>query len=184
MSAEDKDFRRRSSSAHDNEGDLLGSPSLDELARGLAENSISRRQALRWAGYGVLGAALSSMGFADTAEALTRRQRRRCRRRGGTPLERGACHCGFNCGASNPVFCEGNPDCFCSETIEGRGFCSQLNLACGQTCSSSGQCPSGSRCIVDTCCGVPTCFPGCSVTAAGSSAASGRSGAALNGPSS
>jgi hypothetical protein len=45
----------------------------DELARGPAENEISRRQAIRWAGYGALGAALSSMGFADTAEALTRR---------------------------------------------------------------------------------------------------------------
>jgi hypothetical protein len=56
---------------------------LDELATGLAEDDVSRRQAIKWAGYSVLGAALSSMGFADAAEALTRRQRRRCRRKGG-----------------------------------------------------------------------------------------------------
>ena len=44
--------------------------SFDELARGLAEGAISRRQALKWAGYGVLGAVLSGIGFADTAEPL------------------------------------------------------------------------------------------------------------------
>ena len=58
---------------------------LDELARGLAENVISRRQAIKWAGYSVLGATLSSMGFADTAEALTRKFKRRCRNKGGHP---------------------------------------------------------------------------------------------------
>jgi hypothetical protein len=43
----------------------------DELARGLAENEISRGRAIRRVGYGVVGAALSSMGFAGRAEALT-----------------------------------------------------------------------------------------------------------------
>jgi hypothetical protein len=43
---------------------------LDELARELAENDISRRQAIKWAGYSVAGATLSSLGFADTTEAL------------------------------------------------------------------------------------------------------------------
>jgi hypothetical protein len=83
---------------------------LDELARGLAENDISRRQAIKWAGYSVLGATLSSMGFADTVEALTRKARRRCRRKGGTPLERGECHCGIRCdtNAENSDFICGN----------------------------------------------------------------------------
>jgi hypothetical protein len=36
---------------------------LDELAKGLAENDLSRRQAIKWAGYSVLGAALSSNGL-------------------------------------------------------------------------------------------------------------------------
>src|SRR5215213_3017682 len=95
------------------EGGVIVFEDLDELAKGMAENSVSRGQAIRWAGYGVLGAALSSMGFADTAEALTRRQRRRCRRKGGTPLEQGDCHCGLNCDAPDPTRfrCQGNPDC-------------------------------------------------------------------------
>jgi hypothetical protein len=159
---------------------------LDELARGLAENDVSRRQAIRWAGYSVLGAALSSMGFAETAEALTSRQRRRCRRKGGTPLERGECHCAFNCPENFSRFeCENDPECACGETTEDRGVCARIAISCGglTQCSSSGQCPSGHKCIRDTCCnaGAPTCFPLCSLDSARSSAASGRTGAALNG---
>jgi hypothetical protein len=161
-----------------------GERSFDELARALAENSISRRQALKWAGYGVLGAALSSIGFAATAEALTRRQRRGCRRKGGTPLERGNCHCAFNCFSSDPerFHCQDDPNCYCGETREHRGFCANLNLVCFSlpTCSSSSQCPSGYKCMVDTCCGEPTCFPACGLTAAGSSAVSGRTGVSLD----
>src|SRR5919199_1160545 len=77
---------------------------LDELARGLAENEVSRRQAIKWAGYSVLGATLSSMGFAERAEALTRNARRRCRKHGGTPLEKGNCHCAGSCAQSGPAF--------------------------------------------------------------------------------
>jgi hypothetical protein len=45
---------------------------LDELARGLAENDISRRRAIKWAGYSVLAATLSSLGFAECAYVLRR----------------------------------------------------------------------------------------------------------------
>jgi hypothetical protein len=138
--------------------------SFDELARGLAENSISRRQAIRWAGYSVAGAALSSLGFAETAEALTRRQRRRCRRKGGTPLEKGSCHCAFNCGDPASQFvCGSNPNCLCMQTTEGTGFCASAFGACDAigTCSSSSQCPRGTKCVIDVCCGTPVCFPVC-----------------------
>jgi hypothetical protein len=129
--------------------------SFDELARGLAEEAITRRQALKWAGYGVVGAALSSIGFADTAEALTRRQRRRCRRKGGTPLEGGNCRCSFNCGANIDSFsCQSNPNCACTKTAEGKGFCIDARERCAnlQRCSRSCQCPSGRKCVVETCC--------------------------------
>src|SRR5919199_3200108 len=96
--------------------------SFDELARGLASGNISRRQAIKWAGYSVLGASLSSMGFAETAEALTRRQRRRCRRKGGTPLEKGQCHCGSVCGAFEDPQAGCAPGCVCFQTPEGTGF--------------------------------------------------------------
>jgi hypothetical protein len=137
---------------------------LDELARGLAENDISRRQAIKWAGYSVAGAALSSMGFAETAEALTRRQRRRCRRKGGTPLERGECHCGFKCGSSADIVCESNRNCSCTKTIEGRGFCANFNVNCPNvSCTSSSKCPSGTKCVVNTCCEPSAvCLPACS----------------------
>ena len=137
---------------------------LDELAKGIAENDVSRGQALRWAGYGVLGAALSSMGFADTAEALTRRQRRRCRRKGGTPLEKGSCHCAFNCGDLTSQFdCGSNPNCFCMQTTEGTGFCGTGGGECDAigTCSSSRQCPAGTKCVINVCCGTPVCTPVC-----------------------
>ena len=122
---------------------------LDELARGLAENSISRRQAIKWAGYSVLGATLSSMGFADTAEALTRKARRRCRRKGGVPLEKGTCHCAApTCDTDFGQFvCGARLDCTCQITVEQRGFCT-LPGNVGTGCSSSEECAGENRCVV------------------------------------
>ena len=57
--------------------------SFDDLARGLATGTISRGQALKLVGSTVLDAALMPL-FPDTAQALTRSQRRKCRRGGGT----------------------------------------------------------------------------------------------------
>jgi hypothetical protein len=150
---------------------------LDELAMGLAENDISRRQAVKWAGYSVLGAALSSMGFAESAEALTARQRRRCRSKGGIPLDNGNCHCAFKCGADIDQFkCGGDPRCRCRKTAEGRGFCVGVtHQQCSglRRCSRSTQCPSGFKCVSATCCDNPVCLPAC-----GSTRSSGRQVAA------
>ena len=137
---------------------------LDELARGLAENDISRRQALKWAGYSVLGASLSSMGFADTAEALSRKARRRCRRKGGTPLAAGDCHCGLNCDAPDPTkfACQDNPNCRCFQTTDGSGFCGSLqNCNVLQSCTENADCEFGSEVCVQTCCGSPRCVSPC-----------------------
>jgi hypothetical protein len=138
---------------------------LDELAMGLAENDISRRQAIKWASYSVLGAALSSMGFVESAEALTRRQRRRCRRKGGAILEKGNCHCAIKCDAPdlNNFTCQNDPDCACFQTTGGRGFCARL-ASCNtlQKCSSSSECPSGFKCAPTCCPGNPIlCLPPC-----------------------
>ena len=121
---------------------------LDQLARGLAENDISRRQAIRWAGYSVLGATLSSMGFAETAEALTRRQRRRCRRKGGTPVAKGECQCASTC-SGGPIFCNSSQSCACFKTTEGKGFCSS-GFTGPNLCTSSADCAAvsaGAKCI-------------------------------------
>jgi hypothetical protein len=106
--------------------------SFDDLARGLAKNDISRRQAVKWAGYSVLGAALSSVGFADTAEALTRRQRRRCRRRGGRPCGGQCVHTATdpnNCGGCN-IFCDLAQSCV-------NGTCVDDVPACTASCCCS-----------------------------------------------
>ncbi len=105
--------------------------SFDELARGLASGNISRGQAIRWAGYSVLGAALSSVGFADTAEALTRRQRRRCRRRGHI-ICGGQCvkpTTNYNCGGCN-IFCDLGQSCV-------NGACVDDVPACTASCCCS-----------------------------------------------
>ena len=157
---------------------------LDELARGLGENDISRRQAIKWAGYSVLGATLSSMGFAESAEALTRRGRRRCLKRHGMVCGTGTlrdkyccqkgttcaggktcapkCPGGGSCGAQGFPECGNDPDCFCTNTVEGGTFCAR-SIDCGTatTCTNSQQCPTGHVCA-DTCCnGQPICNPPC-----------------------
>ena len=99
---------------------------LGELPRAPAENDISRGQALKWAGFSVLGAAISSVGFAESAEALAPRQRRRCRGKGGIPLEKGTYHCARKCTSNSSRFhCHGCTSCRCYRTLSGRGFCAQ-----------------------------------------------------------
>jgi hypothetical protein len=140
---------------------------FDDLATALADGSISRRQALKGIGVGALAFAIGPL-FPEQAEALTRRQRRRCRRRGGQPLEEGECHCAFQCGESEFISCEDDPNCLCVETVGGRGFCA-FDAQCAQlfACTSSSECPPGWRCVVGGCCidasgnFVPVCVPPC-----------------------
>jgi hypothetical protein len=99
---------------------------LDELASALGENDVSRGQAIKWAGYSVLGAAISSAGFAESAEALAHRQRRRCRGKGGILLEKRTYHCACKCTSDSSRFrCHGCTSGRCYRTLSGRGFCAQ-----------------------------------------------------------
>ena len=142
-----------------------GSSYFDDLATGLADGSISRRQALKGIGAGALAFAIGPL-FPEQAEALTRRQRRRCRRRGGIPVERGQCHCTeqSTCEGNPEIFCEGGV-CHCFLTTENRGFCGQHGQCV--PCTASAECPAGWRCVVNTCCTdefdnpVPTCLAPC-----------------------
>ncbi len=77
----------------------MGEQFFDDLAKGLDDGTISRRRALKLVGAAALGAALIPV-MPKQAEALSRRARRRCRRKGGIPLERGNCHCAFKCVAT------------------------------------------------------------------------------------
>jgi hypothetical protein len=73
---------------------------LDGLAAGMADGTVSRGRALKLAGAALLGSALSLFSAQREADANhLARQRRRCRRRGGTfcygPHRGGVC-CGPN----------------------------------------------------------------------------------------
>jgi hypothetical protein len=97
---------------------------LDGLARGLAENDLSRRQAIKWVGYSVLGAALSSMGFAESAEAedfAPAARRRGCPRiRGVACSHRRGCPRGICCfpGRRRKACC-GTEECNCCRENQG-----------------------------------------------------------------
>jgi hypothetical protein len=141
-----------------------GSSYFDDLATALADGSISRRQALKGIGAGALAFVIGPL-FPEQAEALTRAQRRRCRRRGGQPVESGECHCAYLCQEPEVMGCEGNPECTCFKTVGNRGFCGRHGQC--QPCTASSECPPGWRCVVNTCCTddfgnpVPTCLPPC-----------------------
>jgi Stigma-specific protein, Stig1 len=92
---------------------------------------------------------------------------------GGCPPERtlteGDCHCAFVCGDQfpSPATCQDDPNCLCSETTEGTGFCARHGGGgCPPECSSSSDCEPGSACVVNTCCDHPICLPPCTPTCA------------------
>jgi len=55
--------------------------------------------------------------------------------------------------------CAANPDCVCTTTAAGGGFCIPGSTQCAglADCAADLSCPAGSVCIVDTCCVVPKC---------------------------
>ena len=139
---------------------MIGEQFFDDLAKGLNDGSVSRRRALKLFGAAALSAALMPV-MPKQAEALGRRYRRRCRRKGaipesdipgGIPLERGDCHCGWQCGPDRDLFkCHGNPDCVCYEDANGRGFC---GTGTGNGfCTLNSDCEPDRKCVLHTCAG-------------------------------
>ena len=115
----------------------MGEQFFDDLARGLDEGTISRRRALKLFGAAALGAVL----IPEQAEALTRKARRICRRKGGIPLEKGNCHCAITCPFPGDQFsCHSNSRCICLQTVTGTGFCTDRG-GVPSGCSSSDECP-------------------------------------------
>jgi hypothetical protein len=129
----------------------MGEQFFDDLARGLDAGTVSRRRALQLFGAAALGAALMPV-MPERAEALGRRARRRCRRQGGIPLERGDCHCAWQCGPDPaPFSCHGNTNCRCYKDPSGRGFCGSGSGNGG--CMKNSDCDPDRRCAVNTCAG-------------------------------
>jgi hypothetical protein len=127
---------------------------FDDLAKGLDDGTITRRRALKLVGGAALGAALMPL-LPKQAQALTRKFRRRCHRKGGVPVERGNCHCARQCMPSTGAnfSCQNNASCICSETVEGRGFCSAGGAGTNGACTSSAQCTQpGWACVVQRGC--------------------------------
>lgn len=120
---------------------------FDELAIQLHEGRISRRRAIRLAGMAALGVAVGP----NIAEGRDR-ARRRCRKKGGRPVDRGDCKCTWQCDSDRDLFhCHGNPDCACYKDASGRGFCGQTTG--NGFCTANSDCDPGRKCALNTCSG-------------------------------
>ena len=142
---------------------------MDENITGSGEErSPGRRAVIKGAAAGVVGvwAVPVVTGFTSPAHA---------RGSAGNPdpeCQGAACTTFVNCASSNP-------DCVCTTTFSGGGFCVPGSTSCGAgsgACGPGGTCPAGELCLVDTCCGQPVCIPisagdGCPADAAGAKAA-------------
>jgi hypothetical protein len=132
--------------------DARDSQLFDELSKGIAAGTISRRRALRQAVAAVLGAALVPSLLASPAEATHRREG--CR--GKEPISNRACP------RFRETICHRTETklCQCVRTTEGTKRCvNTTNIECedfleGDECDSSRDCPSDSFCIqAGACCG-------------------------------
>jgi hypothetical protein len=161
--------------------------SFDELARGLASGTVSRRGALKLVGGALLGGVLASIPGLGWAQGRQCPQGEHpcpdgtcvptgelCPTPGPTP--RGGCGI-ITCSLEPPAPCNpASPTCFCNPTIErapgglgdtGPGTCTETSLFCfsnlpgrDTVCTSSSQCPAGSVCSCDGQCR-PTCGNRC-----------------------
>ncbi len=130
--------------------------SLDSVARGLADGSVSRRKALRLLGAALIGAALMPL-FPEEAQALTNRQRRRCIRRGGTVCSSGTRASEVCCPSGTT--CLAGPTCCPSAQVCGSACCQS-----GQTCVNGTCCPSSQVCGSTCCQSDQTCVNGTCAT--------------------
>ncbi len=136
--------------------------SFDRMSKALA-NGISRRDALKWVGAGVLGTMVSAVGVRN-AEAWASR----CT---PNPPPDGTCGNQVVCGPPQPGFsgCRCTPKVRANGSLSARGFCWQ-----DQFCSNVVPCLGSKFCktnvglnykCVATCCASPEvpghCFPKC-----------------------
>jgi hypothetical protein len=137
--------------------------SIDDLAKGLANGTVSRRKALRWMGGALVGAALASVpgvAWADDDDDRCRSTQTRCKDR-CVNLKTNERHCGscFNRCWSTQTCCGGR----CVNLQRNERHCGSCFKRCaeGQECVSgvcqSGGCPSGTTLCGGNC--VPTDCP-------------------------
>jgi hypothetical protein len=139
--------------------------SFDELAKGLANKTISRSDALKWAGGAFFGSLLASVpGVAWAADGGNSACAHICEEAFDPGRDRGQCTSEFarsgcpTCQFSDFATCNDTgqcgcpPGCFCRQTAEGETICVNnfgpgTPIPGGPACQTSADCPNGSVCI-------------------------------------
>jgi len=138
---------------------------LDELAKGLAGGTVSRRKALRLLGAALVGGALASIpGAAWSKQQLVKGKKPKGECVEGTTLCGGVCCVTeFCCGGENGVCC-GAPNTTC---VNGECVCQPGLAACEGSCCPEGR-VCGDRagggkacCSPEELCGSVCCFSDC-----------------------
>jgi hypothetical protein len=156
----DKESWRRGG---DSRPDPRGETSFDELAKGLASRSISRRQAVRWMGGALLGSVLAIVpgveAFAAPGQPKGRcpagfvNCRGTCVRIQNNPSHCGGCfiQCGPDevcCGSQCSNLCDDPLNCgFCGNACPEGAECQ----GCGSCVCPSGTIECGGACVSETC---------------------------------
>jgi hypothetical protein len=129
---------------------------FDEVAKGLAAGTISRRRALKLTGSALLGGALLALFPGVVGAQVSVESACEGRRAFGNR----------SCNASS---CGGNRNCFCARAVSGTKTCVNLrDFRCPKRdqCDRNRDCASGEACIRVGCiCGNPRrnlCIPKCS----------------------
>jgi hypothetical protein len=130
-------------------GDRATAQGVDDLAKGLAAGTVSRRLALTLFAAATFGSAMLPVA-PQHAAALSRKARRRCRSVGGALLKKGACHCALTCTSPSATLfaCHNNALCHCRETVSGKGFCAQFLGSTVTECTTDADCPTGEMCVL------------------------------------
>lgn len=102
-----------------------GHPPFDDLAKELANDTISRRQALKYVGALALGAALLPL-FPHKAQALSKKKRRKCHRSGGTVCGTGSNEVCCGAGTTCCVGANGTANCCATGTTCQLGVCTPI----------------------------------------------------------
>ncbi len=128
---------------------------FDEITRTMADDKLSRRQALGRVAGSLAGVALASW---IPGQALAKST---------SAAKSGACHNPATCGGTFSP-CGHNKNCFCFLNSKGSGTCGCIVNICNnkeKTCKSDSDCPSGSFCAMKTCCPHKNvCLPKCGKT--------------------
>jgi hypothetical protein len=128
---------------------------FEDVTKNVADEKLSRRQAIRRAASSIAGLALASW---IPGQALAKSH----------PYSKsGACNNPATCGGTFSP-CGHNKNCFCFLNSQGKGTCGCIVNICNNSekaCHTDKDCPGGSFCATQTCCPHKNvCLPKCGKT--------------------